>query len=326
MLELLQQCVPVADQLDHLEAGTDFESRFLQKVKKQSHSFYSYQGIYLAAPSGMLMAGSHEAVHDMKKIEKILQQGLEKWQKLPAKDRLLSKEEFARAVAERGERPGRGQKHYPQDGLVLRLFCRDLPGGPPQHPAFKNAWNADFAWFRKDEALAFVPANLTPGSKQAVRRDLVERLARFHLIDAVRGSGLPYPREAVEEAQLTAEVVGVSGDRVSLRFDGRTRTSQTGKFFTQDTIGTAWKAPAVQQRGFDAKLLGRAVYDKKEQKFVSFELLAAGDRWGATSENARVADGEVCMKPAPMGVVFELAGTSPAERVPPVHLSGYGWK
>ena len=63
-------------QLDHLESGTDFESRFLQKAKKQSHpDNYSYQGIYLAAPNGVLMAGSHEAVHDMKKIEKILRRG-----------------------------------------------------------------------------------------------------------------------------------------------------------------------------------------------------------------------------------------------------------
>jgi hypothetical protein len=262
----------------------------------------------------------------MKKIEMILRQGLETWKKLSPKDRLLPKEVLAEAVAERGGRLGRGQKQYPQDGLVLRLFCRDLPGGLPQNPAFKSAWNSDFAWFRKEEALAFVPSELTPGSKQAVRRDLVERLARFHLIDAVRGSGLPYPKEAVEEARLTAEVVDVTGDLVSLRLDGRTRTSQTGRFFTQDTIGTAWKAPAVQSRGYDAKLLGRAVYDRRGQKFVSFELLAAGDRWGATSENGRVCDGEACMRPAPMGVVLELAGSSPAERVPPVHLGRYGWK
>jgi hypothetical protein len=130
----------------------------------------------------------------------------------------------------------------------------------------------------------------------------------------------------VEEASLTAEVVEVTNDRVSLRFEGRTRTSQTGKFFTQDTIGTAWKAPAVQTRGFDAKLLGRAVYHRRDQRFVSFELLAAGDRWGATSENGRVCDGPACLHPAPMGVVLELAGDSPAERVPPVHLGHYGWK
>ena len=78
---------------------------------------------------------------------------------------------------------------------------------------------------------------------------------------------------------MTAEVVAVTGDRVSLRFEGKTRNSQTGRFFTQDTIGTAWKAPAVQNRGYDAKLLGHAVFNRKEQKFVSFELLAAGDRW-----------------------------------------------
>ena len=103
--------MPVADQLDHLESGTDFESRFLQKAKKQSHpDNYSYQGIYLVAPNGVLMAGSHEALHDEKKVEKILQQGLEKWQKLSAKARLLPKEVFAIAVAERGQRVQGGGK------------------------------------------------------------------------------------------------------------------------------------------------------------------------------------------------------------------------
>jgi hypothetical protein len=319
--------VPVADQLDHLESGTDFESRFLQKIKKQSHpDNYSYQGIYLAAPNGVLMAGSHESLHDPRKVEKLLRQGLARWEKLSAKDRLLTREAFARAVAERGDRGGRGQKQYPEGGLVLRLFCRDLPGSPALNEAYKKMWNSDHVWYRKEEALAFVPFRPTRGGKHTVRPDLVERLARFHLIDAVRGSGLPYPKEAVEEASLTAEVVEVTGERATLRFDGRTRTSQTGKFFTQDTIGTAWKAPAVQSRGFDAKLLGRAVYHRGEERFVSFELLAAGDRWGATSENGRVCDGEACLRPAPMGVVLELAGDSPAERVPPVHLGHYGWK
>ena len=299
----------MADQLDHLYNGTDFESLFVQKIKKQSHpDNYSYQGIYLAAPNGMLLAGSHEALHDAKKVEKLMQQGLEKWEKLSPIDRLLTKEVFAKAVTERGER-GR-QKHYPQDGLVLRLFCRDLPGSPePKDANHRNLWNMDYVWFRKEEALAFVPPKPTQGSKHAVRRDLVERLARFHLIDAVRGSGLPYPKEAVEEANLTAEVIEVTDDLVSLRLHGATRTSQTGKFFTQNTVGSAWKVPEVQSRGYDAKLLGRAVYHRRDQKFVSFELLAAGDRWGATSENGRVSDGEACLRPAPMGVFLELAGT-----------------
>jgi hypothetical protein len=91
--------VPVADQLDHLYNGTDFESRFVQKIKKQSHpDNYSYQGIYLAAPNGVLLAGSHEALHDARKVEKLMQQGLEKWEKLSTTDRLLAKEVFANGI------------------------------------------------------------------------------------------------------------------------------------------------------------------------------------------------------------------------------------
>src|SRR5262249_21163432 len=139
--------------------------------------------------------------------------------------RLLTGEALAGALAELGGIE-RGDL-CPRDGLVLSVVCKDLPRGPgPGPPPGRNPYNLDYAWFRKGEARAFVPGRPGKGARQDVRRDLVERLACFHLVDVVRGHTAPFPRQAVERAALTAEVVDVKGDLVSLSYRGRTRTSE----------------------------------------------------------------------------------------------------
>jgi hypothetical protein len=49
--------------------------------------------------------------------------------------------------------------------------------------------------------------------------------------------------------------------------------------------------------------------------------VAVGPRWGKGNCNLRHDD----PGPAPMGVVFTLAGTTPAARIPPAHVGHYGW-
>ncbi|MFT7640267.1 MAG: hypothetical protein ACI9G1_002008, partial [Pirellulaceae bacterium] len=128
---------------------------------------------------------------------------------------------------------------------------------------------------------------------------------RFHLIDNVYALNYTYfPKEAVEKARVTATVEQVEGDLVSLRYEGETRASIV----------------SPKKIGFEPKLLGRAKYNLKEQKFVSFELVAVGMRWGLGNCNQRHDP-----NPALMGIVFTLAGDSAAERLPPAFISRYGW-
>jgi hypothetical protein len=69
-------------------------------------------------------------------------------------------------------------------------------------------------------------------------------------------------------------------------------------------------------------LLGTATFDLKKERFLSFELVAVGTRWGATQFNVRSDD----LGPAGMGFYFTLAGDSPAERVAPAHFfQVYRW-
>ena len=321
--------VPAADQIERpgksLEVGTSFESRLVQKIKKQCNDLATFQGVFVATPNGLLLAGSHEAVHDPRKVEKHMREGLEKWAKLSAAERLLSKAEFARAVDELGVVEGKSQ--YPQDGLVLSAICRDLPRSPKSDTSpSRNAYNQDYAWFGKNEARDFLPAHPINGAKHKVPRSLVERLARFHFVDLVRGHTTSFPQKAVERAELSAEVIDVKGNLVSLRFKGRTRTSEVHDGVH---IEGKWNRPGpgipkLQKRGVDARLEGQAVYDLNTEKFVSFDLVALSSRWGGNAYNGRLNDRD--FGPAPMGIVLKLAGNSAAEQVPPMFFRFYGWK
>jgi hypothetical protein len=327
--ELSTLVVPTADRIERpgksLEDGTTFESRLVQKIKKQCNNLATYQGVFVATPSGLLLAGSHEDMHDARKVEKLMHRGLEKWGKHAPAERLMTKEVFATAVAELGDVERRSQ--YPQDGLVLSVICRDLPRSPqPSNSPSRNAYNQDYAWFGKGEARAFLPGQPIKGARQEVRRNLVERLARFHFVDLVRGHTASFPQKAIEHADLTAEVIDVKGHLVSVGYKGRTRTSEVHDGIH---IEGKWNAkgpgiPQPQTRGVDARLEGQAVYDLKAERFISFDLLVLSQRWGGNAYNGRLDERD--FGPAPMGIVLKLAGNGAAERVAPMFFNSYGWK
>ena len=251
------------------------------------------QGHYAVTPSGELLAASSSS--NYKVLVEMMKQGLAKWATLPREKRLLPKPPDPKAA----ENWRRKEELYPDDGLVLRVVARDQK---------RERWpdsNLDYAWFRKDEARALLPVKPKKDAKHDVPRELVQRLACFHLLDNVHALNYTFfPKEAIEKARLTSTVIQIKGDLVSLSFDGETRASLV----------------SPKKIGYEPKLLGRATFNLKEQKFSSFELLAVGLRWGLGNCNQR-------HNPAPalMGIVFTLAGGSQAERLPPAFISRYGW-
>ena len=299
MQKLAAEFVVAADACDRMqkEFCQDEDALLFRKFAKQrtlkASNRGGAQGHYAVAPSGELLAASSSA--DSKVLVEMMKQGLAKWATLPREKRLLPKSPDPKA----SENWRRQEKLYPAAGLVLRVVARDQK---------RERWpdsNLDYAWFRKDEARAFLPAELKKDAKYNVPHELVQRLARFHLLDNVHALNYTFfPKEAIEKARLTSTVVQVKGDLVSLIFEGETRASLV----------------SPKKIGYEPKLLGRATFNLKEQKFVSFELLAVGMRWGLGNCNQR-------HNPAPalMGIVFTLAGDSQAERLPPAFFSRYGW-
>lgn len=310
--------VPAADEVHRLQSGSDAECRLFQRVAEQGHyagrtrPTKTRQGTYAAAPSGVLLASVNS--NDPDKVAAMLQQAITRWRELSASERLLGDDLESGFASSRG--PAR---FFPQDGLVLSVNSRDLPRETPPSDWRAGAWNQDYAWFTKPEARQFLPERPTRGARHDLAGPLVLRLARLHLVDNVRGQTRAFDEDDVQQARLTALVTDVEGSIVSLHLEGRTLSSAAGRWPVDDSHDAL--DPPPQTRGFDAHLLGQAKYDLARQRFVAFEIVALGYRWGGTQYNLRADD----LAPAAMGVVFTLAAGRSQERVAPAFFWGYGW-
>jgi len=294
---LLASFVIVADEVGRLQRGDDAESSVFQGFCEQGHyggrtlPTQTRQGIYAIAPSGHFLASINSTQPDM--VAGMLRTALERWQELPDEQRQLPPEKLQKVAATK-----RFDDRYPEDGLVLAEYLRDLGRKVEARDWRTQAWNQDQAWFTKAEAQSLLPAEIKVGAATLVPSRLVERIARLHLVDAVRGQTPAFNKDAVVAAELRTEVVGVDGNRVQLRLSGHTHTLAKGRWVISDR-----GQPADQERGVKTELTGRAVWNRDAARFESFELLAIGERWGATQYNQRGDD----TAPTRIGFAFVLA-------------------
>jgi len=246
-------------------------------------------------------------------MAEMLRQALQKWNSMTKEQRL--RQDDPRAWAAELQRP---ERLYPKDGLVLRVVVRDLPREVAPKDWRADAWNQDYAWFRREEMLSLVPEKAETGSTIALVTSAARRFARAHLIDTVRGQSPPYGENAVQRAELRSEVVEVSKERIRLRITGEAFVEEEGTWAVRGYEDM--NSPQRQKRGVDVRFLGYADFDRNTQRFASFEVVAIGTRWGATQYNARADD----PGPSPIGFLLTLA--DPAERVAPANWWIYGWR
>ena len=301
--------LPLAENCSPLQTQKDAKGEFFRLVAEQGHyggrtvPSATRQGQYAFTPDGHLLASIN--TRDADKMLGMMRQALERWREL--------RQQRDRTAVESGtyERDPRYPDFYPADGLVLKQTLRDLPR-PEGHPAPQKrpeAINFDYAWFTGDEAHDFLPETLEVGATRELPRRIVRRFARFHLLDSVRGETPTWRDAHVESARMSTTVVALHGTRVHLHLDGAVRNQQQG----------AWAIRPFQEklegmsRGYDCRLRGELVYDTAAGRFTRFDLVAAGDRWGGTEHNNRQED----LPASPMGIAFQLAGDTPADRTPP---------
>jgi hypothetical protein len=315
--ELAAKFIPAADEVGRLQSGGDAECQLFREIAEQGHyagrtrPSRTRQGTYAAAADGTFLASWNK--NDPRFVSRRLREALENWDRLKAEGSKFSGGDPLKLA-----QLNRADRFFPEGGLILKVNTRDLPRDPPQEGRWADAWNQDFAWFTKDEAEQYLADKIEPERTREVPLTLIERLARFHLLDNVRGQTSPFPARAIEDATLTSRVTAVDGDVVSLRLEGRTKAVQKGDWSIRGFDDM--DRPSGQQRGMELKLLGSARFERKQGRFVGFEVLAVGTRWGGTQYNCRDND----LAPAPFGVVLSLAGASPADRVAPEHFRGYG--
>lgn len=309
--------MPAAINNTRLQNQDDEEGRFFRLISWQGRYNMSFseawdrrldtehrqnhQGLYAATAEGELLGYCGARTPDQ--LVAMLQQALEKWRGRRTQLKSVELEDLT-------ERDESLRWEFPEGGLVLHVGISDLPRKVDHRPNDyrRHAHNVDYVWFLKDEMLSIVPRNVKVGMVFPFPDKLTRRLARYHLLDYVHGETDPWPATAVRAADLKLRVTKATAERVDMTLTGEALLCEKGIYEYDGK---------VQERGFDAKLLGYLSFDRKAKKFIRFDIVAVGTRWGATTHSGRGAADAV---PGPMGIAMTIAGNEPRDRTPP-HIS-----
>ncbi len=181
----------------------------------------------------------------------------------------------------------RWEDSRPAHGLILERYARDL--GPQARPSEDPAgrWNLDHAWFTREEARAWLPADPQSGQRVSMPTASLQRLLRFSLVDNVRGQTLPFGVAEIVRAKLEIEVVRRAGDRVFLRMTGHSLCLSDGSWHQGDNL---WQPRRQDPHALEATLLGSAEFDLGSGTFRSLEWVALARRAGRAGVNGRARD------------------------------------
>lgn len=255
------------------------------------------QGTYCCTPSGKFLGSINHREPD--RILQLLRDSLKKWKEMKKEERLLDYD-----PEEKKSEIDRSENRYPENGLVLKSFSRDLERkGLDPSDWRTSAWNWDFVWFNEEETKSLIPGTLSKKSEWEMPEHLVRRLYRIYFRDNVRGQTTPYSDDAIETATLKFKIKRMRRKGITIEMEGEVKIVDG-------------------ERGVEGKILGEAVYNPGDKAFDKFELVMAGERWGRTQYNAREDDTER----APIGFAMQKTGDHPVDKVAPAHLGAYGWR
>ncbi len=337
--------MPCADEVWRLQRGDDPECRAFRAMADEGHyrgKGGTRQGIYVVAPTGELLASVNAL--DPQRVLATLREGLLAWEtsaagttgarglggaaKAGASPGSAAPPRISGAAGDEGAaRPvaptHRWEDSYPDDGLALVVRLRDLGDPPDPHAPPAVKWNQDHAWWSAEEVATCVPADAAVGDAWDLPAVLVERLARFHLVDAVVGQALPFAPEELVTAHLRAEVVSADDGLLALRLQGE---------FAADADGTwrlgenDWTPKRPWPRGVRWELLGDATWDRAAGTFTELSLTGLGAWWGRSQFNGRGRAAAAAPDGVPrgrLGVVLSVAPDVPAHRVAPAFVDLY---
>lgn len=279
VIALLQsRFIPVAIDQAYQRRQQDAEGRFYQKIANQSPRKIgsgTTQGHFVAAPDGQFLGYNNN--RDPQRVIRLLRQALESY---------TPKET---AVIEKDEPDKRYSPQLPEGGLIVRVRSKVLGGYEPTNnkweQMFQQGIGRDNLWIRADEHNALM--------KGEFPKSLVQRIARFHLVDNTRGEP---PMWKVSEIRQS-EVSFIKGEpRIQ---------------------GTIHLKTDNNQRAFQADWLGYV--ESSDGEVNRFDLVVKGQFRGEGQYTRRAPKGEF-----PLAITFELAdGTDTADPIPPQGSRGW---
>jgi len=299
--------VPVAIDCIYYEFSTDEHGAFFRKLALEAllnpvndDGGRSLQGHYVASASGRLLAAQN--VRGKAALLDLLERGRVAFAALDAR-------EAAPPLDERAPRDRRWARRLPEGGLALNVYARiagfDEAKQTSREPyqldcmrTNRERTGFDHLWIRADELEGLLPPGLEAGARWRAPARLARRLARFHLVDTVRGEPPHYEAGHVKRATIACTAERVEAAFVTVRLEGE---------FELD----ASKDPQYP-RGFKGTLAGRLIYDRTVSRFACFDLYVEGDAHG---------DGKY-IPGAPQGgfrlaIGFEIPPSPFATEIPP---------
>lgn len=332
LIELAQSFVTAADEVWRLQRGQEADCHFFQRAVNGGELITdkgTRQGIWIITPGAELLASINSL--DAEAVLRTLERGLVAWHELTPRQH--DDVERGGDVKRGGDVEGGGHANvaavepehrwehsYPEGGLVLERIARDLvPASEPTDdadalPAGSKRWNRDFAWFARAETRDWLTEDPRPGEVHGIPAAAALRLARFHLVDNVRGQTLPYAESEILEAVFSSKVGSRTGPLVELQLSGKTRAVAAGPWLLGENL---WKPRHERAHGIETRCTGRASFDLERGVFTSFELIALGRRWGSTDNNGRWRD------PAPGLIGFALTLAPQEPRIAPTFIALY---
>jgi hypothetical protein len=206
--------------------------------------------------------------------------------------------------------PTKARLTPPEGALVLRVFMRALARDrnhqlyAPKMMALNSDKKVpaeaqrDFFWVTEPEWKALVPAEPSVGATFEMPVAIQNRIFRYHLIDACTCVSSHWNPDQVFGGKLTLTVVEASPNVIRLRLRGAT------------AMGVGPKYPV------DYQLCGHLTYDVMKKSFTRFDMVAFSEI-GHVEGAHYVPRNALTKPPEPLGMVFELGGDKPTDRLPP---------
>lgn len=273
--------VPVAIDQANQRRQKDTEGEFYRKIASQSprRDFsQTTQGFYIATASGKLLLYNNN--RDPEKVLRLMREKLAEFE---------NKYEGETTTALSATTvDARYTMTPPEGGLIVRVRAKVLDGYEPTtnrwERIFQTALSRDNLWLTAQEQAALVAGKFLPG--------LLERIARFHMLDNTRGEPLMWKPPEIGSMQID---VGNEGNL-------------TGSVAISSRDG---------DRGFEAKIRGEL---KSEQgRVTQLQFVALGECWGDGPYTKGGPEGRF-----PLAIAFTLAdGTDIADGLPPQGARGW---
>ena len=293
-----------------MQGAQDKDALMFQQMANKGHYRKvggSRQGIYICSPSGVLLSSVNSLAPDV--VLEIIQNGLNKWNELPHRDRYLPKD-FSENIEHRWE------DSCPEDGLILKGAKADLLTDPPKFSERGDRWNMDHVWFNKEEASLWIPQNIKEGEVQECSTIIKNRLFRFHLVDNVRGQTLPFAPQEIKKSILKVEIVEINRSDLKLSIRGNSLAVAKGPWLLGEND---WTPTHELDHSIETNILGNAIYNTKKEIFTEFELVALG-RWiGKTQNNGRHFGPDS----GHIGILYNLAEDMHEYRISPAFVDLY---